>query len=346
MTSESIVALMEGQRAGSAPPLPRIAVVIPAYRAEPYIAEVIRSVPGFVRDIVVVDDASPDGLAGAVEALRDPRVTLIAHPENRGVGAAVFTGYEKALALGAEIVVKLDADGQMDPAYLLPLILPILQGEADYTKGNRFLHPHHLRAMPRGRLFGNASLSFLTKIATGYWTIFDPTNGYTAIHASVARTLERGRLASRYFFESSMLIELSRLRAVVHDVYIPAVYRGEVSSLSKRHAVRDFPLRLLGATVRRILRHYFVRDFTAASLYILAGTVLVAFGAIWGIWHWVLGSQAGVPATTGTVMIAILPIILGTQLLLQAITLDIQGVPDRPIHPSLRLLEDAHQRHR
>ncbi len=337
---------MEGLAGAAGRALPRVAVVIPAYRAATTIGAVVGGVPSFVNDIVVVDDASPDELAATVTALGDARVTLVRHPENRGVGAAVQSGYEKALALGAEIIVKIDADGQMDPAYLLQLVLPIARGEADYTKGNRFLHPHQLRAMPRGRLFGNASLSFLTKIATGYWTIFDPTNGYTAIHASVARALDPGRLAPRYFFESSMLIELSRLRAVVRDVYIPAVYRGEVSSLRTRGVLRDFPPRLVGATVRRILRHYFVRDFTAASLYILAGGVLVLFGAIWGVWHWAIGSQTGIPATTGTVMIAILPIILGMQLLLQAVTLDIQGTPDRPIHPALRLLEDANQRHR
>ena len=242
--------------------------------------------------------------------------------------------------------MKLDADGQMDPAYLMPLVLPIAQGRADYTKGNRFLHQRALRAMPRGRLLGNAALSFLTKMATGYWQVFDPTNGYTAIHASVVRVLDRERIAPRYFFESSMLIQLSRERAVVQDVYIPAIYKGEVSSLSKRHALRDFPLRLIGATLRRIVTQYFVRDFTAVSLYLVFGLFLVLFGAIWGVWHWALASQANVPATTGTVMIAVLPLILGTQLLLQAITLDIQGVPDHPIHPSLRLLEDVDQLHR
>lgn len=341
MASQSIVAPMRAP--SNSLPLPRIAVVMPAFRAAPYIADVIRGIPGFVSDVIVVNDASPDELELAVRSVGDPRVRVVKHEMNQGVGAAVLSGYDAATTRDAEIIVKIDADGQMDPAHLLPLIMPIVRGDADYAKGNRFLHPQQLRAMPGGRRAGNAALSFFTKAATGYWPIFDPTNGYTAIHASVAQALDRTRIAPRYFFESSMLIELSRLRAVVRDVYIPAVYRGEVSSLSKRRALREFPPRLAAATLRRIVTQYFVRDFTAASLYILFGFVLVAFGAIWGAWHWALGSEAGVPATTGTVMIAILPLILGTQLLLQAITLDIQNVPNDPIYPSLRLLEDADQ---
>ena len=326
--------------------LPSIAVVIPAYRAAPYIAAVIAAIPRLVRHVVVVDDASPDELSGVVRGLDEPRVRLLRHDVNRGVGAAVLTGYDEAIALGAEIIVKLDADGQMDPAYLLSLVMPIIQGEADYAKGNRFLHPRELRAMPGSRRYGNAGLSFLTKLASGYWPVFDPTNGYTAIHASIVPLLDRDAIARRYFFESSMLLQLSRVRAVVTDVYIPAVYGGAVSSLSPRWALAEFPPRLLGAFVRRVFTQYFVRDFTAASLYIVFGLLLVLFGAIWGTWHYIAASQANVPATTGTVMIAVLPLILGAQLLLQAITIDIQSVPDRPIHPSLRLIEEADRRHR
>ena len=308
-----------------------IAVVIPAYRAATTIAEVIRSIPRTARWIVVVDDGSADELGAAVRALHDDRVELVTHERNRGVGAAVLTGYERALALGAEILVKLDADGQMDPAYIPELLAPILKGEADYAKGNRFLHGGELRSMPAARRYGNVGLSFLTKLATGYWPIFDPTNGYTAIHASVARLLDRAQIAERFFFETSMLIELSRLRAVVTDVYIPARYAGEVSSLRPARAAAGFPAPLLRAFIRRIRLEYFVRDFTVVSLYIAAGLLLLVFGTIWGIWHWVASIQSGLPATTGTVMIAVLPVILGVQLLLQAATLDIQGVPTRVI---------------
>jgi len=313
-----------------------IAVVIPAYRAATSIGAVVRAIPADVRWIVVVDDGDDDDLAGAVRTVGDPRIDLVTHDSNRGVGAAVLSGYIRTLELGAEIIVKLDADGQMDPAAIGELVAPVAAGDADYAKGNRFLHERELRKMPAARRYGNVGLSFFTKLATGYWPVFDPTNGYTAIHGSVVGLLDHANIAQRYFFETSMLIELSRVRAVVVDVYIPARYGREVSSLRPARAATDFPAPLLKAFFRRLWTQYFVRDFTPASLYVVAGVVGVVLGTIWGAWHWVVSIQSGVPATTGTVMIAVLPIILGVQLLLQAATLDIQGVPTRPIQTRLK----------
>jgi hypothetical protein len=233
----------------------------------------------------------------------------------------------------------MDADGQMDPDHLLALVTPIVTGEADYTKGNRFLHERELRAMPGRRRFGNAGLSFLTKLASGYWGIFDPTNGYTALHASLVPLLADMTIAKRFFFESSMLLGLSQLRAVVRDVYIPARYpSGAGSHLSESRAALAFPWLLLRGLLRRIRLQYFVRDFTAVSLYLVFGLLLALFGAVWGVWHWALAAQAGAVASTGTVMIAVLPIIVGVQLLLQALTLDIQNVPTQPVHTSVRLV--------
>ena len=308
-----------------------IAVVIPAFKAAATIGAVLRAIPPVVRWIIVIDDGSTDQLERAVAAVGDDRVRLVTHDRNRGVGAAVLTGYDAARNLAADVIVKLDADGQMDPAFIEDLVAPVVSGEADYAKGNRFIHEQALRTMPTTRRYGNVSLSFLTKLATGYWPIFDPTNGYTAIHGSVANLIDRTRLAERYFFETSMLIELSRIRAVVMDVYIPARYSGELSSLRPGHAAAGFPLPLLRAFLGRIRLQYFIRDFTAASLYIVTGLVALFFGVTWGAWHWAVSIQSGVPATTGTVMIAVLPVILGVQLLLQAATLDIQNVPSRPI---------------
>lgn len=313
---------------------PVIAVVIPAFKAGNTIATVIADIPPAVAHVVVVDDASPDDLAAVVGRSADLRVHLVRHRENQGVGAATLSGYDAAVALGAEIIVKLDADGQMDPRALPALVRPIAQHAADYTKGNRFLHTPELASMPRSRRVGNAGLSFWTKLASGYWPVFDPTNGYTAIHASLIPLLDRARIAPRYFFETSMLLDLNRLRAVVQDVYLPARYGGEASSLSPRRALGEFPPRLVAATWRRIVRQYFIQDFTTVSLYLVVGLVLLAFGGIWGAWHWALSIRDGVPATTGTVMLAVLPVILGVQLWLQAITQDIGNVPTRPVHPS------------
>src|SRR5437588_6724256 len=197
-----------------------------------------------------------------------------------------MAGYQRAAALGAEVIAKMDADGQMDPDHLLTLITPIVIGRADYTKGNRFLHARELRSMPGRRRFGNAGLSFLQRLASGYWDIFDPTNGYTAIHASVIPLLGQAPIGRRYFFESSMLLRLSLLRAVVRDVYIPARYPpGAKSHLSESRAALQFPWRLLRGFFRRIVVQYFVRDFTAVSLYLVFGVLLTVFGMVWGIWH-------------------------------------------------------------
>jgi len=311
--------------------MPVIAVVIPAYKAAAHIEAVLAGIPPLVRHIVVVDDASPDETRRIVERSTDRRVQLAVHERNQGVGGAVLTGYDAAIAAGAEIIVKMDADDQMDPAYLRQLVLPIIKGQADYTKGNRFLHARQLNSMPLRRRVGNAGLSFLTKAASGYWNVFDPTNGYTAIHASVVPLLDRERIDRRYFFESSMFLELSLHRAVVCDVYIPARYGNETSSLSESDAFVSFPVRLLRGLGRRWLVQYFLRDFTAFSVFVLAGTVLTTFGAVWGAYYWLQSYLHGGLASTGTVMIAVLPIIVGLQLLLQSIILDIGNVPTRPL---------------
>jgi glycosyltransferase involved in cell wall biosynthesis len=311
--------------------IPAIAVVIPAYRAAAHIESVLAGIPRFVRHVIVVDDASPDETRKIVERSTDPRVRVVVHERNQGVGGAVLSGYDAAIAAGAEIIVKMDADDQMDPAYLSTLVRPIVRGEADYTKGNRFLHARQLDSMPLLRRIGNAGLSFLTKAASGYWNVFDPTNGYTAIHASVVGLLDRERIDRRYFFESSMFLELSLHGAVVSDVYIPARYGDETSSLSEWNALVSFPRRLLRGLGRRWLIQYFLRDFTAFSVFLVAGTVLTTFGALWGAYYWLQSYLHGGLASTGTVMIAVLPIIVGIQLLLQSIILDIQNVPTRPL---------------
>ena len=317
---------------------PTIAVVIPAYKAAAHIRDVLTHIPDWVRHIVVVDDCSPDETREIVRQWPDPRVHLVAHEENQGVGGAVLSGYHEAVSLGADIIVKMDSDDQMDPNYMLPLISPIVKGDADYTKGNRFLHSRQLQTMPKIRFFGNIGLSFLTKLASGYWNIFDPTNGYTAIHASLIPLLSEGAIARRYFFETSMLIELGFLRAVIRDVFIPARYGNETSSLSEKQVLREFPPLLLKAFLRRLWVQYFIRDFSIVSLDLVLGAAMTAFGFIWGIWHWIYYYFQEMTTPAGTVMIAVLPIILGIQLIIQAVTLDVQNVPAYPIQSPGRIL--------
>ena len=277
--------------------------------------------PESVRWIVVVDDASPDQTSGIVRRAMfdDPRVRLVQHTVNEGVGGAMLTGYREAHRFGADVIAKMDADGQMDPRHLPALIAPILRGEADYTKGNRYIHARALRAMPLLRRIGNVGLSFLTKLASGYWGLFDPANGYTAIRASLIPLLDEAAIARRYFFESSMLLELSLLRAVVRDVYIPARYGNQTSHLSEMETLRTFPAALLKGLCRRVWIQYFVRDFSIGSLYLLAGLGLLAAGTLFGGVHWYRSIRYGTPATTGTVMLAALPVIMGFQFLLQCV---------------------------
>jgi dolichol-phosphate mannosyltransferase len=322
---------------------PSIAVVIPAYRAATYISSVLNAIPTFVQNIIVVDDCSPDHTAELVQTCLDSRIYLVSHEKNQGVGGAVITGYAKAVELGAKIIVKMDSDDQMDPAYLIPLIAPILMNQADYTKGNRFLHTDELKSMPLVRRIGNASLSFLTKAASGYWNIFDPTNGYTAIHVSIIPLLDTDRLHPRFFFESSMLMELGMIRAVVQDVHIPAKYQNEVSSLSVWKALFEFPPRLLVGFLRRLLIQYFVRDFGAFSLLLILGLTFSAFGLFFGLYHWYYSSITRTIASTGTVMIAVLPLILGWQLLIQCVSVDMQNVSREPLHRGIDVLEKLYR---
>jgi glycosyltransferase involved in cell wall biosynthesis len=314
----------------------RIAVVIPAYCEAGRVAGVIGGLPAWVDHIVVVDDASTDGTAAAAESAQDARLVVVRLGQNQGVGGATVAGFNKARELGADVLVKMDGDGQMDPAGLTALLEPIRRGEADYAKGNRFLHGRQLQQMPPMRRLGNIAVSFMAKLASGYWNMFDPTNGYVAIHASVWALLDQERLARRFFFENSLLLELGLARAVVRDVYLPARYNDKVSHLSEGRAVMEFPPLLLRGFLRRVLVQYFVRDFTAVSLFLVAGTGLSLFGAVWGAWHWVESARAGVATPTGTVMIAVLPLISGVQLLLQTLVMDIQNVPREPQQSTLR----------
>lgn len=314
----------------------RIGVIIPAYRVAAHIAQVVREIPPYVAEIFVIDDASPDDIAGAISNISDPRVTLVKHDQNQGVGGAVMTGYERAANAGCTILVKVDGDGQMDTGRMLDLVEPLLDGRADYAKGNRFLHSAELRAMPFFRRVGNIGLTFLAKAASGYWTMFDPANGYTAMHVDVWRKLNPRRIAKRYFFESSLLIELGCRRAVVEDVAIPARYQGEISSLSPVKVVLEFPPRLLMGLLRRLGTCYFLYDFTPVSLFLTWGILLSTFAVVWGGYFWRRSIETGIANPTGTVMIAVVSLVLGVQLLLQAIALDIQNVPRDPIQQPRR----------
>ncbi len=314
-----------------------VAVVIPCFRVARQILTVIAAVGPEVTRIYVVDDRCPEGSGRRVQAeCTDPRVRVLFHETNQGVGGAVISGYQAAMADAADIVVKIDGDGQMDPRLLPRFIAPLLDGRADYTKGNRFYHLESLSGMPTIRLFGNAILSFLSKIASGYWDLMDPSNGYTAIRGEVLRQLPLAKLDRRYFFESDMLFRLGTLRAVVADIAMNARYQDETSSLRIARVLREFPLKYLRSFAKRLFYVYFLRDFNACSVQLLLGSALAAFGFCFGAFEWSRSIASGVTATDGTVMLAALPIILGVQFLLAAASFDTANIPRQPIHPQLR----------
>jgi glycosyltransferase involved in cell wall biosynthesis len=288
---------------------------------------VIGTIPAFVDRIIVVDDCSRDRTYEVVSGARDGRTTLLKTPSNQGVGGAMVLGYREAMAGGCDIVVKMDGDGQMAPEYLSRLLDTLVDDGFDYAKGNRFLSPEALPQMPRARLLGNIASTFLTKLASGYWQVFDPQNGYTAIKAGLLEKINLDELHRRFFFENDMLVQLSLVDARVKDVSIPARYGSEVSSLSPLRALGTFPPLLIHRGFRRIWHNHVVRDFSPIALFLFSGLALGFWGIAFGLITWIRSSMTGEFASTGTVMLSVLPFFIGFQLILQAIVLDIQHSP-------------------
>lgn len=310
-----------------------IAVVIPCFKVKSHIFEVLEKIDSKVAAIYIVDDACPENTGKYVQDLtRDVRVRVLFHDENQGVGAAMMTGYRAALHDGHSIFVKIDGDGQMDPSLIEKFISPILSGEADYTKGNRFYNLENIRSMPKVRLIGNSLLSFVTKISSGYWDIFDPANGYTAIHRDVAGRLPFHKISKRYFFESDMLFRLNTMKAVVVDIPMDAKYGDEISNLKITHIVGEFMLKHCKNFVKRILYSYYLRDMSLASIELPIGVGLFIGGFLFGVYNWVNYSRLGLAAPSGTVIIAGISILLGLQLILAFLAFDIVSVPRRAIH--------------
>ena len=311
----------------------RIAVVIPCFRVTRHILGVLGKMGPEVDRIYVVDDKCPDSSGSLVaRECRDPRVTVLYHEENQGVGGAVMTGYQAAIADGMTVIVKVDGDGQMDPRLIARFVAPIVRGEADYSKGNRFFDLEQIRAMPTVRLIGNALLSLMTKLSSGYWNLFDPTNGFTAIHADVARHLPFNRISRRYFFETDMLFRLNTLHAVVVDVPMDARYGDEVSNLKISKIVTEFLLKHGRNFAKRIFYNYYLRNMSLASIELPVGLALLVLGAVYGSVHWIESARAGVETPAGTVMLSALPILMGLQLILAFLANDIASVPTRPLH--------------
>ncbi|MFZ1750913.1 MAG: glycosyltransferase family 2 protein [Saprospiraceae bacterium] len=308
-----------------------ISIVIPCYNVSQHIQEVISNIPTNIAWIITVNDASTDHSKEILLHLSasNKRIICIDHDHNQGVGGAMLTGYTKALELQSDIIIKMDGDGQMDAANIPKLIRPIVQNMAEFTKGNRFRDFKALRAMPLSRRIGNLGLSFIIKAASGYWNIFDPTNGFTAIKGETLAGLDFTKIHKRYYFETSMLIELYYNNAVIQDIPIKAIYGDEISGLSRLKTIFEFPPKLFVAFIKRIILKYFLFDFNIASIYLLCGIPMFLYGLIFGLINYFKYTSVNEYAPTGTILIPTLFIILGFQLLLAAIGFDISNYPKK-----------------
>ncbi|QCB48616.1 glycosyltransferase family 2 protein [Hydrogenophaga sp. PAMC20947] len=319
----------------------RIAVVIPSYKVKTHVLDVIHQIGPEVEKIYVIDDACPEESGNWVhQNCTDQRVKVLYNAVNLGVGGAVKTGYFAALLDEMEIIIKIDGDGQMQPKLIPLFIQPIIEKQADYTKGNRFFNLEQIGRMPKLRIFGNAALSFLSKFSSGYWDIFDPTNGYTAIHARLVEQLPMEKISNRYFFESDMLFRLNLLQAKVLDIPMDSRYEGETSNLKVSQIVGEFISKHSKNFLKRIFYNYFLRDFSVASVELVAGIALLFFGGIFGAAHWVSSMNNAIPSSPGTVMLAGMSVLVGIQFLLSFLSFDIQNKQQSSVWPRLQNKQD------
>lgn len=304
----------------------RIAAVVPAYCEEKHIARVVTTMPDTVDIIVVVDDCSPDSTYQRAVEVQDDRLTVIRLEENQGVGGAIMAAHTKAMELGADIDVVFAGDGQMDPDYLPGLLDPIIDDGCGFTKANRFYSSSSFHGMPAYRVFGNIVLSFLNKLASGYWNLFDPQNGYTATETSVLRRLDFDRIAKRYEFENDLLLNLNILGVKARDVPIPAVYGDEVSTIKLSKLIPALLRLLTRGFCKRVLLKYVIGTFSPIALFLITGLLLLGWSFLMGCWvlYETIGPNV---ASTGTVLLCVAPGLVGVQLVLSALQLDIAATP-------------------
>ena len=309
-----------------------IAVVIPCFKVKDQILSVLKNIPKIVSQIYVIDDCCPQETGLLVQAnSNDSRIQIIFHKENQGVGGAMISGYTVALLDKNEIIVKLDGDGQMNPQLIPSLIQPILDGNADYVKGNRFYFLDELAQMPKIRMFGNIILSFFSKFSTGYWNIADPTNGFTAIHSKVLDLIPLDKINKGYLFESDILFRLSILRACVFDFPMKSSYQNEISNLKIKNIISTFIKGYFIHFFKRVIYNYFIKDFNFSSISFIFSIIFNFFGLFYGVYLWALSIQTGIFTSPGQVMLVALPLIFGFQFLLSFINFDISNVPKYPL---------------
>jgi len=310
----------------------KIAVVIPAFKVRTQILQVLSKIGPEVDLIYVINDACPEDSGQLVdEKIKDPRVHVLYNTQNLGVGGSVKRGYQASLEAGSTIIIKIDGDGQMDPTLIPKIIKPIQEGRADYAKGNRFYNIEKIKLMPKARIIGNIFLSFFSKISTGYWHVFDPNNGFTAISSEALSQIPFEKISMRYFFESDMLFRLNSIRAVVVDVPMDANYGLETSNLSPLKSIFEFGYKHSRNLVKRLFYNYFLREFTVASLQLIMGSILLTFSTIYGFTNWLHSQSLGIATQTGTLILVMISFLSGLQLLLGFLAYDMSNSPKEPL---------------
>jgi glycosyltransferase involved in cell wall biosynthesis len=306
----------------------RVAVVVPAHDEERLVVETLNGIPDLVDRIYVVDDASSDGTGEKARAFGDARVEVIRHEENLGVGSAIVTGYRRALEEGIDVTCVMAADNQMDPSELEALVEPVAQGEVEYAKANRLFSGEAWTVIPRTRFFGNAILSLLTKIASGYWHVADSQAGYTAISLDALRRLDLGRLYPRYGFPNDVLVHLNVQNARVRDVPSRPIYDvGEQSGIRLRSVVPRISWLLFKGFWWRMGQKYVIRDFHPLVFFYAFGILMTFVGFVLGLLE-VLLRIFGNEITPATIVLVALLLIAGLQLTLFAMWFDMEANKD------------------
>jgi glycosyltransferase involved in cell wall biosynthesis len=306
----------------------RVAVVVPAYQEEHLVATTLRGIPDSVDRIFVVDDASPDDTAARAREAADARTEVVVHERNGGVGAAIVTGYKRALAEGMDVVVVMAADNQMDPAELPSLVGPVARGEVDYAKANRLFTGEAWSVIPRTRYLGNAVLSLLTKIASGYWHVADSQAGYTALGLDALRRLDLDRIYRRYGFPNDILVHLNVINARVRDIPSRPIYGvGERSGIRLRKVVPRISWLLVKGFFWRMREKYVIRDFHPLVFFYALGFLMLAVGLALGIAETIL-RILGNEITTATIVLVALLLVSGSQFTLFAMWFDMESNKD------------------
>jgi glycosyltransferase involved in cell wall biosynthesis len=301
----------------------RVAVVVPAFEEELLVADTIRGIPDFVDVIVVVDDRSPDRTVERARETGDPRLEVIVHERNQGVGGAIATGYERCRELGIDVTCVMAADNQMDPDELATLVAPVARGEADYVKANRLVSGEAWNLIPRSRYLGNAALSLLTKIASGYWHVADSQAGYTALSLDALRRLDLERLYRRYGFPNDMLVHLNVQNARVRDVPSRPIYGvGERSGIRIWSVAPRIAWLLFKGFWWRMKEKYVIRDFHPLVFFYTLGVLMTVVGFVLGLIVTISRVGWGNDITTATIVLVALLLVSGTQFTLFAMWFD------------------------